>query len=382
MSTKPAVANEMKKMSSFFVNSFSLLMKSVLLLLLFGLNNYALSGDGTPATGATALPDLFTGTMSYSIPIEVPAGRNGMQPNLALTYRSGNDSGWIGVGWELEVGSIERSTKFGINYSGDNYVLRISGAAMKLMNIGNDEYRAEVEGDFYRIRKVPAVNGPFAWEVTDKSGTRYLFGESYENRQDDPNNQERVFKWCLSLVQDTNGNYMTYSYIKDQGEIYLDQVNYAGHDLHTPTNYVKFYRESRTDAPKMNTTNFDVKTAYRLKSIDVVATVASNPSRVRAYNLVYDTDSSTTGDQYSISTGRSILTSVQQFGKDSTLDASGTITGGTALPALKLTTPADTNSFAENTWTTTASNWGPANLTWTGDFDGDGKTDIATAKAT
>ncbi len=64
----------------------------------------------------SAAPDLFTGTMRHSIPIVVPAGRKGMEPKLSLTYRSMPQNGWLGLGWELEVGDIERSMKYGVDY--------------------------------------------------------------------------------------------------------------------------------------------------------------------------------------------------------------------------------------------------------------------------
>ncbi|WP_041245297.1 SpvB/TcaC N-terminal domain-containing protein [Geotalea uraniireducens] len=62
-----------------------------------------------------AVPDLFTGTMNYAIPIKAPPGRNGMSPNIALTYRSSNGNGPIGMGWEIEMGAIQRSTRGGVD---------------------------------------------------------------------------------------------------------------------------------------------------------------------------------------------------------------------------------------------------------------------------
>src|SRR6185295_1367840 len=55
---------------------------------------------------AGAAPDLFTGTMGARISIDVPKGRRGIEPNLALVYRGGNGNGQTGVGWKLDMGGI------------------------------------------------------------------------------------------------------------------------------------------------------------------------------------------------------------------------------------------------------------------------------------
>jgi hypothetical protein len=104
---------------------------------------------GGGSSNGTVLPDLFTGSMGYSVPIEVPPGRHGMDPGLALTYNSRNGNGWVGVGWELEVGAIERNTRFGVDYNGDEFVLRLAGSAVDLVRISgvapNDgEFRAKI----------------------------------------------------------------------------------------------------------------------------------------------------------------------------------------------------------------------------------------------
>jgi hypothetical protein len=41
------------------------------------------------------------GSASYTLPIDVPAGRRGAQPSLALTYDSNAGSSWLGVGFAI-----------------------------------------------------------------------------------------------------------------------------------------------------------------------------------------------------------------------------------------------------------------------------------------
>jgi hypothetical protein len=79
-------------------------------------------GSSFPQNGAniilfnSAYPDLFTGRARYSIPIWTPPGRNGMAPQLALTYSSGTADGilgdiqapWTGMGWNVDTVEIVR----------------------------------------------------------------------------------------------------------------------------------------------------------------------------------------------------------------------------------------------------------------------------------
>jgi hypothetical protein len=74
------------------------------------------TGDEEMSVSAP-LPEtsLFMGGAKYSYPIECPPGRNGLTPKLFLDYSSYRGNGFAGVGWTLELGSIQASTKWGFN---------------------------------------------------------------------------------------------------------------------------------------------------------------------------------------------------------------------------------------------------------------------------
>lgn len=341
--------------------------------------------SGGVVGGDTPTPDLFTGTASFSIPIEVPAGRKEMDPGLALNYRSGLQNSWLGVGWDLEVGSIQRNLK-NLDYGSDNYQLKIGGATADIISIGEGEYRYKIEGEFLRIQRVtsPAPAGEPYWIVTNKSGIRYFFGRTSASRQDNPDKQgdtkniQNIFKWCLDRVEDLNGNYISITYNKNpgnsgyKGEIYLSQIAYTSHESlpSAPINVVNFYLEQRPDAPDNYQTNFLVKTSHRLKTIDIM-TVVANGTKIRysAYGLEYEDSSSST------SSTRSTLKKIKKYDRTAQVDSLGSITGGLFIPisTMEYTTP---KAFFAPETTLGRMGWDDLNRYMPGDFDGDGKTDL------
>ena len=54
------------------------------------------------------------GDAKLSYPVELPAGRSGHQPPLAIAYDSSRGNGWLGTGWGLDVPSIDIDTRWGV----------------------------------------------------------------------------------------------------------------------------------------------------------------------------------------------------------------------------------------------------------------------------
>lgn len=200
------------------------------------IGNAAVSTVGTTA-GTFAVGE--GGAASYSIPIQVPPGVNGVQPNLALSYSSQGGDGFVGVGWSLSgVSSIARcpknyaqdTTKEGVNYDElNNDVYCLDGQRLVPVTTGDPtlvivEYRTEVDS-YSRIRSEPwpappsgqlVTPGPLFWTVVTKGGQTMRFGtrqQVYSRGYGQTTNRRNSLKtWLLSEVRDSFSNVMLLDY--------------------------------------------------------------------------------------------------------------------------------------------------------------------------
>ncbi|MHC1727493.1 MAG: FG-GAP-like repeat-containing protein [Syntrophobacteraceae bacterium] len=251
---------------------------------------------------------LSMGIATYQIPIEVPKGR-GVSPRLAIRYNSFQKNGFLGVGWDLlGAGYIQRATKHGLNWTGNDFVVHASGSASELVPRigapwgGTGHYGAKIEGSFMNYYlEAPEIG----WKVRDKNGTVYRYGSRPTSRQW---NSEGIFRWYLDRVTDINGNYMDITYqcgdeCGDNGEVYPGTITYTKHASGpNAANTILFNLEAREDK-QIAHGDRNVRTTRRLAGIEITA--RNEP--VRKYVLNYE---------YSPKTARSLLKSVAQYGSD------------------------------------------------------------------
>ncbi|MEZ5935211.1 MAG: SpvB/TcaC N-terminal domain-containing protein, partial [Alphaproteobacteria bacterium] len=245
-------------------------------------------------------PDKKSGAMIHTIDIDIPPGRAGLSPAVALTYNNQdrNDQNLVGYRWSLSIPSIARINRTGIIdlYDAELFTSSLDG---ELVKVSSTTYRPKVENGSFRQYQFSNDQ----WTVTEKDGIVHQFGHGTSTRQDDPDDSTHIFKWMIDETRDTNDNYITYTYYKNAGQIYPDTITYTGNGTTDGPFDIHFDRETRSDDVISYATGFGVTTNYRISEIRTEV----NDSWQRKYELDYTTSSNGV---------RSLLSAVTESGKN------------------------------------------------------------------
>jgi RHS repeat-associated protein len=188
--------------------------------------------DGSSLGGLSLEPnaELSTGAAVTRIPIEVPPGRQGMQPNLALVYSSQAGHGELGPGWALPIGRVERSTGRGVpRYdASDTFVVTLPDGHVELVQLPDGSYAARIDESHARTTFSASSN---TWTLHDRSGRDYTFGATAASRVGPgPTSPATTFAWHLTSVRDPNGNTVDFKYaqLAGPGHAHLTEIRYGG----------------------------------------------------------------------------------------------------------------------------------------------------------
>jgi RHS repeat-associated protein len=264
-------------------------------------------GGALHGIGETFSPDLHTGTGNFTVPIALPPGRGGFQPQLNLVYSTGNGNGPFGLGWSLSIPGVSRKTSRGIpRYTDESDTFLLSGAE-DLVPVGETaeaiRYRPRTEGLFARIEH-HSDSQTDHWEVRSKDGLVSVYGTPLSIQSDpaviaNPENRRQVFHWKLSETKDPFGNVIRYDYERQSGDtadhlwdqLYLKRIRYA--DYTDPEAgeekfliSVTFNYEERPDPFSDYRSGFEIRTTSRCTTIEI-RTHAERERLVRTYRLIY-----------------------------------------------------------------------------------------------
>lgn len=294
-------------------------------------------GGALQGLGEKFTPDLFTGTGNFALPIALPTGRNGFQPQLSLAYSTGNGNGPFGLGWSLSIPGVSRKTSHGIPRYDDLQDTFIFSGAEDLILIQEDagpppsrRYRPRTEGLFAKIVRYLDAQNDY-WEVRGKDGQVSQYGTPGAAGQDtavvaDPDHRSKVFAWKLTRTTDSYGNVIEYIYQRDAvqtedthhwDQLYLAEIHYADYGDTAHPQFlikVKFTYQDRPDHFSDYHAGFEVRTTQRCTRIDIYTNAAAE-ILTRTYHLDYADQSSADATTLPLN-GVSLLTQVRVEGRD------------------------------------------------------------------
>ncbi|SEF70746.1 RHS repeat-associated core domain-containing protein [Nonomuraea solani] len=284
----------------------------------------------TPATGVNQIAPPVAdnrGESRLSYPLELPAGRAGLAPSLAIAYSSGATNGWLGLGWDVTIPSISVDSRWGVpRYDARTETETYSMMGEQLSPVAhrgtppprtaNKVFRPRIEGRFDRIVRLGDSPRTYTWEVTDKAGVRRLYGGEGATLADDQGN---VFTWALREVRDRNDNTVRYHYtqVDDAGieggsvtgrALYPKKITYTGRGNAEGPYAVTFVRDRELGEPRRSDVSVTARGGFKQVTADLLrrVEVTLNGEPVRAYELTY-----TKGAFL-----KTLLSSVKQFDAD------------------------------------------------------------------
>jgi RHS repeat-associated protein len=297
-------------------------------------------GGALNGIGEKFAPDLQTGTGNHTLTIDLPSGRNGLQPKVNLLYSTGNGNGPFGLGWSLNIPGVTRRTKGVPRYEGQDIFI-LSGAE-DLVPItggppGAQRYRPRTESLFARIDRHRESAGDY-WNVWTRDGLVSVYGTPRPANADaswrdpaavaNPDRRDHIFAWKLSRTTDTFGNRIDYVYERDSiqndgphrwDQLYLSQIRYVDYGDPAQPQFlvtINFTYEQRPDPFSDYRPGFEIRTARRCTRIDI-STHSGIDLLVRTYHLAYLDQASEDSEQLPLN-NVSLLREVRVEGHDGT----------------------------------------------------------------
>ncbi|KZN46675.1 FG-GAP-like repeat-containing protein [Pseudoalteromonas luteoviolacea] len=199
-----------------------------------------------------------SGSVSYSIPIALPAGIAGVQPDVALNYGSQGPDSMVALGWSLAASSsVSRCRQTpaqdgqfkGLTFSDEDRYCLDGQRLIRKATINTDvyasipgtivdEYTTEIDSQVVVFKLASGNDNSFV--VLAKDGSVKYYGDSAQSRVTikDASSTTQTMSWMLSKVEDNLQSEKTaifYHYANKvgaaelgQSEVVLSAIEYSG----------------------------------------------------------------------------------------------------------------------------------------------------------
>lgn len=222
----------------------------------------------------------LTGGASYSIPIAVPPGINGIVPQISLSYNSQGGNGLAGYGWNISGVSVITkipATKYHDNnidpvdfdssdrFSFDGQRLMIKNGTSGIYGANATVYETEsfsnVQITSYGVHPSGVEYGPAYFVVQYPDGAIAHYGNSTTSRS--------LTDWGITYWQNPQGVRITYNYVLSNNSLSISSIKYGTRLTTTPINEISFVYQTRLRSEQAYVGNINFLRSNLLKEINI-----------------------------------------------------------------------------------------------------------------
>lgn len=337
---------------------------------------------GPPTNNTNGVVGAIGGTIDisqlggavYNIPIDVPEGLGGIKPQISISYNSQGRNGLLGWGWDLC--GLSSITRTGSTFYYDGFIStadytndRFCLDGQRLLKISSGSYGGH--GTSYRTEQdqmskivsyyESGINGPSYFKVWTADGKILYYGSSDDSKAL-LTTQNRVNIWLLKKVEDRNGNQMTYYYTNESDTYRINRITYSGNssDKISPVFSVKFHYATRSDVE----TAYIGNCIFLKKSLLKKITISNGSNVMYTYSFSYQSPQPHNGYSYHLLTKIGFAAGEMHYNPTKIKWGENNYQN-TSSNDLKMNV---TNNTDENAFVNA--------IKFSGDFNGDGFTDI------
>ncbi|NII27574.1 hypothetical protein HB364_21000 [Pseudoflavitalea sp. X16] len=272
-----------------------------------------------PATGIAMIPTPTANSLGNAVlnfTMNLPQGRQGMNPAVNILYNNEGGTSWMGTGWNLLTPSVSIDTRWGVpRYDAalETEMYLLSGEQLAPVNnrdtfvarTAEKRFYPRVEEDFSKIIRHGNSPATYWWEVAEKNGRKNYYGgrpgTGVDNGSVLKDDSGHIAYWALTETRDLNDNNVRYEYetAEDPGltgstqqgrQLYLRRIFYTGHGNTNGAYQLEFLRNSHVgDITRRKDIVIDARLGFKQVSADLLRKVRIwyNSTLIRSYEFTY-----------------------------------------------------------------------------------------------
>ncbi|WP_340198634.1 RHS repeat-associated core domain-containing protein [Ascidiimonas sp. W6] len=241
----------------------------------------------------------LTGGAIYNVPITVPPGISGVQPDLSLVYNSQGGNGLAGYGWNVSglsvitripsskhhdnnIDPVDFDTADRFVFEGQRLMLK-SGTYGASGAIYETEKFSNVKITSYGVSPFGAAYGPSYFKVQYPDGAIAYYGYT--------NNSRSRTDFAITYWQNPQGIRISYDYVLSDNGLRINTVKYGTRTTAAPINTVQFIYGTRKRTEHSYVGGIRFMRKNLLKEIRVTGNGASYRTYILGHNytsLGYD----------------------------------------------------------------------------------------------